>query len=438
MKWNRLKYACCCSLMVSIPVFGQTLEQAVTLTLQNNPDIKSAFNEFTSKRYVNDASTGAYLPSIDLDAGIGYEGLDPSDEVARGDTDYTRKEASITLTQLIWDGSATLNDIDRTAADAESVRFQLLADASDKALEVTKVYLDSVKAYEILKLSEDNLAVHKDIYSDISKRVTSGIGSTADLTQVEARIAKAHGNLAAAQNNLYDTHTLFTRLVGQTPQGLIFPRADENFLPYTVDEAVSTAYELHPVIQVALADVDSAKFQYKQSKGVYYPTISIEASQTWRDDADGLKGRSDETLAMLRLRYNLFNGGSDVANADSYAYQLNKAKDLRESAYKNVEEGLKLSWTALDLTLQQKEFLSDHVDSASETVIAYEKQYRIGQRTLLDVLNTQNELFEARKDYLDAKYAEQYAKYRVMNATGQLLSALRVEVPQEWLDKVEY
>ncbi|NMV42904.1 TolC family protein, partial [Vibrio parahaemolyticus] len=133
-------------------------------------------------------------------------GLDPSDEVGRGDTDYTRKEASVTLTQLIWDGSATLNDIDRTAADAESVRFQLLADASDKALEVTKVYLDAVKAYEVLKLSENNLAVHKDIYDDIKKRVNSGIGSTADLTQVEARLAKAHGNLAAAQNNLYDSH----------------------------------------------------------------------------------------------------------------------------------------------------------------------------------------------------------------------------------------
>lgn len=438
VKWNRLSIACCCSLIVSIPVFGQTLEQAVALTLKNNPDIKSAFNEFESRRYINEASTGAYLPSLDLDAGIGYEGLDPSDEVGRGNTDYTRKEASITLTQLIWDGSATLNDIDRTAADAESVRFQLLADASDKALEVTKVYLDAVKAYEVLKLSENNLAVHKDIYTDIKKRVTSGIGSTADLTQVEARLAKAHGNLAAAQNNLYDSHTMFTRLVGQTPQGLIFPRADQNFIPYTVDEAVGLAFELHPVIQIALADVDSAKFQYKQSKGVNYPTISIEASQTWKDDADGLKGRSDETLAMLRLRYNLFNGGSDAANSENFAFQLNKAKDLREGAYRNVEEGLRLSWSALDLTLQQKEFLADHVDSAAETVIAYEKQYRIGKRTLLDVLNTENELFEARKDYLDSKYAEQYAKYRVMNATGQLLSALRVEMPKEWLEKVEY
>ncbi|MCQ6453514.1 agglutination protein, partial [Vibrio parahaemolyticus] len=88
-------------------------------------------NEIESRRYINEASTGAYMPSLDQDAGIGYEGLAPSDEVGRGNTDYTRKEASITLTQLIWDGSATLNDIDRTAADADSVRFQLLADASD-------------------------------------------------------------------------------------------------------------------------------------------------------------------------------------------------------------------------------------------------------------------------------------------------------------------
>jgi adhesin transport system outer membrane protein len=103
-----------------------------------------------------------------------------------------------------------------------------------------------------------------------------------------------------------------------------------------------------------------------------------------------------------------------------------------------VEEGLKLSWTGLEFTIQQREFLSDHVDSASDTVVAYQKQYKIGKRTLLDVLNTENELFEARKGYLDAKYAEQFARYRVMNATGDLLAALRVDTPKEWNEKVEY
>ncbi len=427
-----------CVVLASFTAYSQTLEQAVAITLATNPELKSTFNEFKSAVKQADAATGAYLPSLDLDAGIGYEGIDPANSTGRNDTDLTRKEATISLTQLLWDGNATLNDMDRTAADAESVRFQLLADASDLALQVTQVYLDAVKATEILALSESNLAVHKEIYRDIQRRAQSGIGSTADVSQVEARIAKAHGNLLAAQNNLVDTHTQFTRLVGQQPLGLIYPRADETKLPLSLQDALVEAFEKHPVIKVSMVDVDSARFQYKQSKGNYYPTFSIEASQTWRDDAGGDRGRSEETLAMLRMRYNLYNGGSDSDLSERAAYQLNQAKDLRDNAYRQVEESLRLSWSALDLTLQQKNFLADHVDSASETVIAYEKQYRIGQRTLLDLLNTENELFEARKDYLDAHYAEQYAKYRVMNATGNLLDALLVDTPEEWTERVEY
>ncbi|EGU34137.1 TolC family outer membrane protein [Vibrio scophthalmi] len=425
-------------LVSSSQLNAQTLEQAVAITMKTNPEIKQAFNEYQSAVKEHDASGGAYLPSIDLDAGIGYEGLDPASSTGREDTDLTRKEATLSLTQLLWDGNATINDISRTGADAESVRLQLMSNASDLALKVTEIYLDAVKATEVLALSESNLAVHKEIYRDIKKRADSGIGSTADVSQVEARIAKAHGNLLAAQNNLIDTHTQFLRVVGQQPLGLIYPRADESKLPLSLPEAIDTAYERHPVIMISKIDVDAARYQYKQSKGNYYPTFSIEASQSWRDDAGGDVGRSEETLAMLRMRYNLYNGGSDSDLSERAAFQLNKAKDLRDSAYRQVEEGLKLSWSALDLTLQQKEFLADHVDSASETVIAYEKQYRIGKRTLLDLLNTENELFQARKDYLDAHYSEQYAKYRVMNATGNLLDALLVEIPEEWTEKVEY
>lgn len=435
MNWNKLKVLSC-AVALSFPAHSQTLEQAVAFTITTNPEIKASYNEFKSKFYDAEASGGAYMPKLDLDAGIGFEAVDPATTAPK--TELTRKEATLTLTQLLWDGSATLNDMDRTAADAESVRYQLMSDAQDIALQVTKIYLDATKAYEVLALSESNLAVHKEIYSDIKKRVDSGIGSTADLSQVEARLAKAHGNLLAAQNNLFDVHTQFKRIVGQSPQGLTFPRADQTAIPFTVDEALDTAFNAHPVIKVAQADVDSARFQYDQTKGVNYPTLSIEANQIWRDDAGGLEGSSDEFSAMLRMRYNLYNGGSDSDRTESAAYQLNKAKDFRDRTFRSVEEGLRLSWSALDLTVQQKDFLADHVDSASDTVIAYEKQYKLGKRTLLDLLNTENELFEARKGYLDAKYDEQYAKYRVMNATGNLLAALRVDTPQEWNEKVEY
>nr|WP_175579457.1 TolC family outer membrane protein [Vibrio hepatarius] len=424
-----------CAITLSFPAYSQTLEQAVAHSITHNPSIKASYNEFKSKVYSSQASSGAYLPKIDLDAGIGYENVDLASGI---DNSLTRKEATLSLTQLIWDGSSTLNDMDRTAAEAESVRLQLLSDAQDIALEVSKIYLDVVKAAEVLALSEANLAVHKNIHRDIKRRVESGIGSTADLTQVEARLAKANGNLLAAQNNLYDSQTQFMRLVGQAPQDLVFPRADKNAIPASIDEALKRAFDNHPVIKVAQSDVDSARFQYKQSKGTNLPTFSFEANQTWREDSGGIEGSSDEFSAMLRMRYNLYNGGSDADRSESMVYQLNKAKDLRDRTFRTLEEGLRLSWSALDLTLQQKAFLAEHVDAASSTVIAYNKQYKLGKRTLLDLLNTENELFEARKGYLDAKYAEQYAKYRVLNATGGLLDALRVDTPEAWNEAVEY
>jgi adhesin transport system outer membrane protein len=419
----------------SAPTLGQTLEQAIAITLASNPEIKASFNEYQSYVERSNISSGDYLPNLDLNAGIGHEAINP---VNGNDTDLTRKELTLRLTQLIWDGNQTINDIDRTSAEAESMRWQLIADAQDKALEVTEIYLDATKAYEILSLSEKNLAIHKEIYRNIKRRADQGIDSTADLTQIETRLARAHGNLLAAQNNMVDTHTQFTRIVGQGPMGLIFPRADQTAIPLTLQDAVKLANDAHPVIGVAMADVDAARFQYKQAKGKNLPTFSIDVAQSWYDDADGIEGNSDEFTAMLRVSYNLLNGGSDMAQIDQMAYILNQTKDLRDKAYRSVEESLRLAWSALDLTVQQKEFLADQVDSAAKTVTGYEKQFLIGQRTLLDLLNMENELFEARKDYIDAKYDEQLAKYRVLNSTGTLLESLLVDMPEDWNEKVNY
>ncbi|MCG7497919.1 TolC family outer membrane protein [Vibrio sp. Of7-15] len=433
MNWKKLTLAASISTL-SLATQAQSLEQAVAITLATNPEIRSAFHDFKSRQQDINGAIGAYRPSLDLDAGIGYENVD----TVRGtETDLTRKEATLTLTQLIWDGSSTYNDINRTEAETESLRYQLLSDAQDKALNVVEIYINAIKAEEVLKLSENNLFIHKKIYKDIKKRTNSGIGSTADLVQVEARLSRAHSNLLAAQNNLFDAHTQFRRAVGQEPQDLIKPEVDELALPLSLQDAIKTATSEHPVLKVSAEDIEAAQFQYKQSQGVNYPTISFEASQSWQEDAGGLEGQTDEFTAMIRMRYNLYNGGADRAASVKAAYQVDKSKDLRDNALRMLEEGTHLSWNALNYTQQQKEFLAEHVDAAAKTVIAYEKQFRIGKRTLLDLLNTENELFEARKSYLDANYSEDLAKYRVLNATGSLLNALRVDIPDEWSKSVK-
>lgn len=419
---------------VAMPAMAQSLEQAIAHTLASNPDIKGAYNEFMSRQEQIDTAGSNYLPSLDLEAGIGYENYD-NEYGTQGE--YTPRMAKLTFRQLIWDGSITYNDIQRNKAEAEAQRFQLLADSHDTALSAAEAYLNVLRSQDVLALSEANVKVHQKMYKEISRRTQSGIGSTADLAQVEGRLARSNTNLLAARSNLNDAMTTFVRVVGEYPNDLIKPQVDNLYVPASLDKALEQARENNPTIQVATNDINAAQQQYEQAKGNYYPSFTLEGSQQWGDEVGGSAGDNDEFKAMVKMRYNLFNGNGDVAKSREAAYQLNKSKDIRDRAYQMLEQSTRLSWSAMELANQQNQFLEQHVDASARTVMAYEKQFKIGQRTLLDVLNTENELFDARKSYLQAHYNGILAKYRVLNATGQLLAEMRIDLADNWTQSVK-
>ncbi|MDX2319409.1 MAG: TolC family outer membrane protein, partial [Moritella sp.] len=315
--------------------------------------------------------------------------------------------------------------------------YQLLSDAQDTALKATEIYLEVLRAQEILVLSKTNHQVHRKMYQDIKKRSDSGIGSTADLAQVEGRLARSNTNLLSAQSNLYDKETTFAKIIGAYPENLVTPKVDANFIATSMQEALKKAQENNPVVHIANNDVDAAHIQYEQTKGNFYPTFSFEASQQWGDELNGSPGDVDEFRTMLKMHYNLFNGNSTVAESRRAAYQVSKSKDVRNRAHRMLEESTRLAWSSMELANNQTQYLEQHVDASARTVIAYEKQFKIGKRTLLDVLNTENELFEARKSYLQAHYNGVLAKYRVLNATGLLLTEMRVELANNWTNTVK-
>ncbi|KLV05528.1 agglutination protein [Photobacterium aquae] len=421
------------SLLLSPHLAAQSLEQAVAETLASNPEIKRAYNTFMGQNQASRAALGDYLPSVDIEASAGYENYD---NTTNSTGDYNPLDTTISLRQLIWDGSITYHNIQRTKAEAEAQRYQLLADAQDKALRVAESYLSALEAQEVLVLSQKNYDIHQRIFTDIKKRTDAGIGSIADLSQIEGRLARSRSNLIAAQNNLQDKNTEFLHIVGSPPVNLEKPEVDQNYLANTLDTALNEAKANNPVLNVAKYDIDAATSQYKQAKGDFLPTFSVEASQEWGDELDGTPGHTDEFKAMLKVEYNLYNGGTDLAESRQAAYQLSESKDVRDRAYRLLEESTRLAWSGMELAIDQTQYLQEHVDASARTVIAYQKQFQIGQRTLLDVLNTENELFEARKAYLQSHYAGILAKYRVLNATGKLLDEMRVDVPDKWTTSV--
>ncbi|MGL5304415.1 MAG: TolC family outer membrane protein [Aeromonas sp.] len=425
-----------------IPSLGQaqTLEQSVGQTLATHPKIKEAFDLYQARLYQNEGAKGGYYPTIDLTAGIGREHVE--NDYANG-KDFpedkkgtmTRKESGISLRQMLFDGFDVSNNVARTKAEASAQRLAMISEADNTALRVAEVYLNVLRQKELVELSKQNLETHEQIRSDIKKRTDSGLGSTADQTQIDGRVARAYSNQAAAENNLHDAESEFIRVVNETPKDLVQPVPNAKLLPTSIDSALKIATEFHPTLLSSLQDIEAAKYQHEGAKSGFYPNVALEVDQNWNKDVNVVKGRQDDLTAMVRMRYNLFRGGSDVAETKATSALYSQAKDIHVNAFREVEEGTRLAWNAKESLAKQKTFLKEHVNASYDTVQAYKKQFGLGQRTLLDVLNTENELFEARRSYIAAEYDSLLADYRILNATGSLLNAFDVKQPTAWQAK---
>ncbi|GAA4896335.1 TolC family outer membrane protein [Ferrimonas pelagia] len=412
----------------------KSLEQEVAFALESNPNVRQAFHELASRSESIRGAYSGYQPTLDVEGGIGYQKLDNTSTRFSGNDEFDPTEISLTLRQYLFQGFEISENVTRNRAEAEAQRYQLLSDADGLALRVVEVYLALLRQQQQYLLSEKNRDVHQAIYNDIRRRTEQGVGSNADLSQISARLSRANSNLISAQNNLKDAEDEYLRVTNHRPPELIRPEVDAQALPGTIDTALSRALHNNPTLGVAHNDIDAAVARRKISKSGFYPEFYIEVKQSWEDETRGQMSYINDFSAALKMKWNLFNGSANHAEVTRDAYQIQVAKDIRENSIRQLQEGTRLAWNAWQFTQKQKGFLQGHVEASYDTAQAYKKQFDIGRRTLLDLLNTENELFEARSNYLEAEYAEIEAKYRLLNATGDLMPALRITLPESWLE----
>jgi adhesin transport system outer membrane protein len=230
--------------------------------------------------------------------------------------------------------------------------------------------------------------------------------------------------------NLRDAESSYLTLVGDLPRDLEPVSPLQTRLPGSLDDAIAIALAEHPTLLSAKADVQSAVAQKAAAENAFYPHVDLEVASTWGEDQDGVTGVDKDVTAMVRMRYNLFSGGRDKARQRQTAHLINEAKEVRNKTYRQVVESLRLSWTAHEATQAQLIALNQHLISSEKTRDAYTQQFNIGKRTLIDLLNTENEVFEAKRSYAEAQSDNLYAQYRIIVGMGRLLREIGIAVPQ--------
>ncbi|MBM5457208.1 TolC family outer membrane protein [Pseudomonas sp. P66] len=409
-------------------VQAQTLPEAMQKALEVHPEIQAGVNSRIAADYQLRAAKGGYLPKVDVLAGYGREGTDSPSTGNRWET-LNRGESSVRLRQMVFDGFATSSEVGRQQATVNSRAYSLLGSSERTALTVAQVYLDVLTRREMVRLAEDNLRSHERIYDQIKLRTTRGVGRLADLDQAEARLAQAKNNLITEQTNLADAKTNYLSVVGEMPDELSASAPFIDMLPANLDEARHQMVESSPILRSAESDIAAAEKQYEAAKSTFYPRFDAELGRTADNDIDGANGHNNEWQAMLRMSFNLYSGGSNKADLESKSYLTNQALDIRNNALRQLNEELGLSWNAMDNANAQLPIAQQYVDYSNNVRSAYQKQFSLGERTLLDLLDSENELFTAQRRLTEVKYIQVFTQYRIKATIGQLLKSQGVVAP---------
>jgi adhesin transport system outer membrane protein len=403
----------------AVPV---TLKEAVQAAVLKSPEAQARWHAFREAKEEIDVVRGGFLPKIDLSAGAGH--YDAKQRRTGLDGSWSGNETTLSLQQMIFDGFATANDVKRLGK-AKLVRYFELLDASENAaLEASRAYLDVVRYREHVQLAEDNYYQHYAAHQQLERRAASGVGKRVDVDQAASRLALADVNVTTAYANLHDVTARYLRVVGvNPPKEMSVPEPLTGAFPPGETDAVATALKRNPALLASVENIEAAQHDLDARRAPLMPRLDFIARRNHYSDYED-NGRRDETRMELRLNYNLFNGGSDVARVRQYRERKYMALDLREKACRDMRQTLSIAYNDTLRLNDQIERLAMQVTLVAKTRTAYRDQFNIGQRTLLDLLNTQNEYFDARRAHANALADRSLAYLRTYAGMGELLEKL--------------
>ena len=403
---------------------SNTLKDAVERAVLQNPEVKFKYQNLEATRGDHDAAKGAWRPRIDMEATTGS--LSTFAPPQADALLYKSNTASIQLRQTLFDGYATINEVRRIGHTRQMAYYDLLTTSDQIALETTRAYLDVQRFREALALARDNYVTHADVHRKIASRVSAGVGRRVDLEQASGRMALAESNWLTEASNLHDVSARYQRLTGEMPaQNLQVTPPLDKFLPAR-EHVLPDSIANNPEFLGAVSTIRAYRADAEVRRASNWPTLELRARQNVESNLSGISGNSRDTALQLVLNYNLYRGGSDMARVNQYVSKLNSAYEMRDKLCRDVRQTAQIAFNDVGRLQQQLVLLSQHDLSTSKAREAYRQQFDIGQRSLLDLLDTENELYQARRALINAEYDLLLAKARVLATSGTLLSALQL------------
>lgn len=428
---------------LSAPVAAETLNEALSATYRYNPQLDAerarlrAVDEEVARAksgYRPDVSatgdlasrnTRATTRALDTVVGSPTLGTRLSDQTSTG---TNPRGYSLDLQQNLFNGFQTTNAVREAEAGVRAGREILRATEESVLLEAVTAYMDVVRDQAVVKLRENNVEVLSRDLKATQDRFSVGEVTRTDVAQSQARRALAVADLDLARGNLKTSRATFERVVGHAPSKLVEPSGNLRILPKSLDEAIALGTQENPNVVAALYREQSARHSVDRIRGELLPRVDLQAS--YQDRFDEGEGLQEEKTALVRgvLTVPIYPGGGEV-----YA-RVRQAKHTHVSLLQEVEQFRTLvqqqvvaAWAALQASRARVESDQVQVKANQVALQGVREEEKVGQRTLLDVLDAEQELLNSQVALVTDRRDVVVAAYALLSAVGRLnVSTLEV------------
>lgn len=411
-------------------VYALELQSALSQMLESNPEVQQKRFDLISSYHDLDITRSGYLPKIDVRSSVAKE---RAKTLMTGfeNREFSTVNTNIALTQNLFSGFMTSSDMALKRQNIQMKSYALDEKINDVSLGLIKSYLDILKARELLEVERDNVTEHQKIYQQVKIKSESGRGRGSEQKEALAKLSLCYVNTLTQDNNYNDAATVLSKYMGRyiDVKTLQKPSVCLNDIPNSLEEAISEAMQKNPSIMVSRSEAEGTQKSVDIERSSLYPKVDAELNSRSYNNASGTGNIDKTAAAMVTLSYNFYNGGSDEARIKRSLSQSSNAIERLRSVEREVMQTMAMAYNAYKVFERQKPFLELYRDANGEKTRFYHEEFDLGHRSLIDLLDSENEYSTARRKSIENEYELLYSYFKILAAKNELISFFRLDVP---------
>jgi TolC family type I secretion outer membrane protein len=398
--------------------WAQTLEDALVATYLTNPRLESQRAALRATDELVPQALSGWRPNLEARGDVFYNDTD-SDLDVNGS--FTSKGAGIALGQELYSGGETIANTQRAERLVRLERARLVAVEQQVLLDGVTVYTNLLASQAVLEFAVQNENRLRRQLQATRDRFEVGEVTRTDVAQSEARLSGSTADRIQAEGTVLVARADYREVINQEPVSLTVPPPLAE-LPATEVEAQRLAEVANPNTIAAQFDLAAARSNVDVARSALLPRLSLRGELTYTDEPSLVMDWRRDALIGASLRVPLYQGGGEYARVRQNKQTVRQRRDDLESTYRAVRDEVTASWQSLVTASSQIESITAQVRANEIAVEGSRQEALVGQRTTLDVLDQESDLFQSQVDLVRARRDQIVASYRLKAAVGELTS----------------